>query len=97
MPVTPIAVITGIGGLAAAVATAGLCLSIMAGGAPQRSLIGLLVAGVVLLVIAFVWCFEEQSRLRASRMDRSLRGRQHAPPPVRAASAQSSQMHTSKN
>lgn len=57
-----ITVTTGVGSLASAVAAAGLGLSIAAGGMPQQPLVGLMAAGVVVLVLGFVWHFEEQSR-----------------------------------
>ena len=96
MAITPIAVATGTGALMAAVATAGLCLSIVTGDAPQQSLIGLLVAGVVILVAAFVWCFEEQARLQASQTDRWLQARLHDLEPAPATPAPSPRTHTSK-
>ena len=96
MAITPITVATGTGALVAAVATAGLCLSIVTGDAPQQSLIGLLVAGVVILVAVFVRCFEEQARLQAIQTDRWLQARRHAAHLARAAPAPSPRTHASK-
>lgn len=95
MAITPIAVATVSGALVAAVATTGLCLSIVTGDTPQQSLIGLLVAGVVILVAAYVRCFEEQARLQANRTDRWLQARQHALHPATATPAPSPRTHTS--
>ena len=77
----------GTGRLMAAVATAGLCLSVAAGNTPEPALIGLLVAAVVVLIAGFVSIFEHQSRLWASEMEAQLQARRHAVALSRAASA----------
>lgn len=70
-------VATGAGGLATAVAAAGLCVTVGAGHAPGPTLMSLLVAGVVALVIGFVSSFEHQSRLWADQMEAQLQARRH--------------------
>lgn len=77
MAVTLITVTTGAGGFAAAVTTAGLCLSVGAGGAPEPALIAILVAAVVVLAIGFVSNFEHHSRLWADQMEAELQARRH--------------------
>lgn len=71
-----ITVTTGLGCLATAVAAAGLALSIAAGGMPQQSLVGLMAAGVVVLVLGFVGHFEEQSRTWSRQVAGQRRVRQ---------------------
>ena len=68
-------VTAGAGGLAAAVATIGLDLSVGAGHAPDPASMGLLVAGVVVLILGFVSNFEHQSRRWADEMDAQLQTR----------------------
>ncbi|MEX5303151.1 hypothetical protein [Kocuria sabuli] len=71
-----ITVTTGVGSLATAVAATGLGLSIAAGGMPQPPLVGLMAAGVVALVLGFVWHFEEQSRTWSRQVAGRRRARQ---------------------
>jgi hypothetical protein len=82
-----ITVTTGTGGLAAVVATAGLCVSVGAGGTPGPSLIAILVAAVVVLAIVFVSNFEHQSRLWADQMEAELQARRQGLQLPRAVSA----------
>lgn len=70
-----ITVTTGTGGLAAAVAVVGLCLPAKAGHVLDPALMALLVAGVVMLAIAFVSSFEHQSRLWATQMEAQRQAR----------------------
>ncbi|MEX5271281.1 hypothetical protein [Kocuria sabuli] len=81
-----ITVTTGVGSLATAVAAAGLGLSIAAGGMPQQPLVGLMAAGVVVLVLGFVWYFEERSRTWSRQVAGRRRARQRGVQPVRGAS-----------
>jgi len=68
-------VTAGAGGLAAAVATIGLGLSVGAGHAPDPASMGLLVAGVVVLILGFVSNFEHRSRRWADEMDAQRQAR----------------------
>lgn len=77
MATTSIIAATGVGGLAAAVATVGLCVTVGAGGTPEPAWIALLVIGVVLLVIGFMANFEHQSRLWADQLEAQRQVRRH--------------------
>lgn len=81
-----ITVATGAGGLATAVAAAGLGLSIAAGSMPQQPLVGLMAAGVVVLVLGFVWHFEEQSRTWSRQVAGRRRARQRGARSMRGTS-----------
>ncbi|MGX5360038.1 hypothetical protein [Kocuria sp. KH4] len=72
---TLITVTTGAGGLAAAVAIIGLGLSVGAGHAPGPASMGLLVAGIVVLILGFVSNFEHRSRRWVDEMDAQLQAR----------------------
>ena len=95
MSPTVITLATGAGGLAAAVATVGLGLSIGAGGTPDPAAISLLVVGVVALIIGFVSNFEHQSRLWAHQMDAQLEARRRDLQSLGVIASQSPQMRPS--
>ncbi|MEX5259993.1 hypothetical protein [Kocuria sp. CPCC 205263] len=97
MAVTLITVTTGTGGLAAAVTTAGLCMSVGSGGVPEPALIAILVAAVVVLAIGFVSNFEHQSRLWADQMEAELQARRHGLQPSRAVPAPSLPVRSSQS
>lgn len=84
---TLITVTTGVGSLATVVAAVGLGLSIAAGGVPRQSLVGLMAVGVVVLVLGFVWHFEEQSRTWSQQAAGRCRARRYGAHPVRSASS----------
>lgn len=90
---TLITVAMGAGGLAAAVATVGLCVSVGVGGAPDPISVGLLVAGMVVFAVGFVSNFEHQSRLWADQMEAQLQARRRALQSFRAIPGQSPRMH----
>lgn len=94
---TLITVTTGTGGLAAAVATAGLCVTVGAGGIPEPALIAILVAAVVVLAIGFVSNFEHQSRLWANQVEAELQARWHGLKMSKAVSASSLQVRPSQS
>ena len=94
---TLITVTTGAGALAAAVATAGLCVSVGAGGVPEPALIAILVAAVVVLAIGFVSNFEYQSHLWANQVEAELQARRHGLKMSKAVSASSLQVRPSQN
>ena len=93
MGYTLITLATGAGGLAAAVATVGLGLSVGVGGAPEPAAIGLLVAGVVALAIGFVSNFEHQSRLWTNQMDAQLQARRRDQQSLGIIPGRSPQVH----
>ena len=72
---TLITVSTGVGGLAAAVATVGLWLSVKVDHVPDPASMALLVAGVMLLAIGFVAHFEHQSHLGSIQMEAQRQAR----------------------
>ncbi|GAB2598954.1 hypothetical protein GCM10009696_00440 [Kocuria himachalensis] len=93
MSPTVITLATGAGGLAAAVATVGLGLSVGVGHAPEPVSIGLLVGGVVALAIGFVSHFEHQSRLWANQMESQLQERRRAQQSLGIIPGRSPQLH----
>ncbi len=90
-------VTTGAGGLAAAVGTAGLYWSIQVGHVLDPTAMALLVAGVVMLAIAFVATFEHQSRLWANQMEADLQARRHGLEMSKATAASSLQVRPSQS
>jgi hypothetical protein len=83
---------TGAGGLSAAVASAGLWLSVQVHHVPDPSSIALLVVGVMLLAIGFVANFECQSRRWADEMDAQLQVRRRDLQSLGIISSQSPRM-----
>lgn len=88
-----ITVTTGVGGVAAAVATVGLWLSVRADQVPAPASMALLVAGVVLLTIGFVVRFECQSRLWATQVDAQFQARRRDLQSLGIIPGHSSQKH----